>query len=379
MGVRMPHSTTHTEQGRRPPPRGPSPAPRITALRTAFPPYHYPQHEIMSTLAPTLMSSARGKLMLRKIEATAGVAARHLALPLDKLVELAVLDDFTETNQVWLRTALDLGEEALTKALDAAGIDPTEVDAIISTTVTGLAVPSLEARLAHRVGLRSDVRRVPLFGHGCAGGAAGLALLRDYLCAHPDQIAVLLAVELCTLAYQPNDGSMANIVASSLFGDGSAAVVAVGAHRADSGRGPELVDSASCLVPDSADALGWEIGSYGFRIRLAAEVPVLTEEHLPRAVRSFLARHSLTTDEVGNWIIHGGGPKVLAAVERALALPPDATVLTRDSMSQRGNLSSVSVLHVLDTLMDTPPPAATPALAVAMGPGFAVELVLLRW
>ncbi|MFF6829557.1 type III polyketide synthase [Streptomyces longwoodensis] len=376
----MPHSTAHTAHPHRPAPGDPPPAPHVTAVRTAFPPYHYPQHEIMSALArTTLMNSATGVLMLRKIEANAGVASRHLALPLDKLVELADLDDFTRTNQVWLETALDLGEEALTGALEAAGVRPDEVDAIISTTVTGLAVPSLEARLAQRVGLRPDVRRVPLFGNGCAGGAAGLALLRDHLCAHPDRIAVLLAVELCSLAYQQKDGSMANIVAGSLFGDGAAAVVAVGAHRAEPGRGPHLVDSASWLVPDSEDALGWEIGSYGFRIRLAAEVPALTEEHLPHAVRSFLAGHSLTPDRIGNWIIHGGGPKVLGAVERALDLTPGATALTRRSLSGRGNLSSVSVLDVLDATMGDPPPAGTPGVVAAMGPGFAVELVLLRW
>lgn len=155
--------------------------------------------------------------------------------------------------------------------------------------------------------------------------------------------------------------------------------MAVGAHREDPGRGPQLVDSASWLVPDSEDALGWEIGSYGFRIRLAAEVPALTEEHLPPAVRSFLAGHSLTPDRIGNWIIHGGGPKVLGAVERALDLTPGATALTRRSLSGRGNLSSVSVLDVLDATMGDPPPAGTSGVVAAMGPGFAVELVLLRW
>ncbi|MFE0186561.1 type III polyketide synthase [Streptomyces sp. NPDC058989] len=380
MGEPTQDSTTQTTYRHARPPEGPSPAPRIRAIRTAFPPYRYPQHEIMATLArTTLMNSATGVLMLRKIEANAGVATRHLSLPLGKLVELADLDDFTQTNQVWLQTALDLGEQALTGALSEAGVRPGDVDAVISTTVTGLAVPSLEARLAQRTGLRPDIRRIPLFGNGCAGGAAGLALLRDYLSAHPDQIAVLLAVELCSLAYQQKDGSMANIVAGSLFGDGAAVVVAAGGHRAGERQGPQLVDSASWLVPDSDDALGWAIGSHGFRIRLAPEVPTLTEAHLPQAVHSFLSRHALTTDRIGSWIIHGGGPKVLTAVERALSLAPDATVLTRRSMADRGNLSSVSVLDVLDTAMGSPPPAGTHGLVAAMGPGFAVELVLVRW
>lgn len=354
--------------------------PHIMAVTTAFPPHQYPQHDIMATLArDTLMNSTTGTLMLRKIEANAGVTTRHLAVPLDQLVALADHDDFTQTNEVWLRTALDLGERALTAALNAAGLQPRDVDAVISTTVTGLAVPSLEARLAQRMGMRQDVKRIPLFGHGCAGGAAGLARLHDYLCAHPGQTAVLLAVELCSLAYQQKDASMANIVASSLFGDGAAAVVAGGGRRAKGRQGPELLDSYSWLLPDSEDALGWEIGSHGFRIRLAPEVPELAEKHLPEAVHAFLAQNALTTDRIGSWIVHGGGPKVLAAVERGLGLSPDATALTRCSLADRGNLSSVSVLDVLKAATDTAPAPGTLGLIAAMGPGFAVELVLVRW
>lgn len=355
-------------------------APRIAAISTAFPPYRFTQHEIMATLArTTLMNSASGVQILRRIEANAGVDTRHLSLPLDELVQLADLEDFTETNRVWLHTALEVGEEALTKALGAAGVRAQDVDAVISTTVTGLCVPSLEARLAQRMGMRPDVKRIPLFGNGCAGGAAGLARLHDYLSAHPGQTAVLLSVELCSLAYQQKDTSMANLVAGSIFGDGAAAVVAVGAQQADRATGPELVDTHSWLLPGSEEVLGWEIGSHGFKILLAREVPALTEEHLPQAVRPLLARHALAPDRVGNWIIHGGGPKVLTAVERALHLPPGATELTRRSMAEKGNLSSASVLDVLHTAMGSPPPPGTPGLVAAMGPGFAVELVLTRW
>jgi alkylresorcinol/alkylpyrone synthase len=152
-----------------------------------------------------------------------------------------------------------------------------------------------------------------------------------------------------------------------------------GTRWQDSLRGPALLDSYSWLVPDSEDALGWDIGSFGFRIRLAPEVPALTEEHLPGAVHTFLGRHRLTTGGIGRWIIHGGGPKVLTAVERALGLSPDATALTRESLAEKGNLSSVSVLDVLKASMDGPPPPGTTGLIAAMGPGFAVELVLVRW
>ncbi|MBH1937560.1 type III polyketide synthase [Streptomyces sp. AV19] len=352
-------------------PRGPRP--RVTAVGTAVPPHPYPQEEITAALAATGTPADPG--LLRTIHANAGVATRHLALPLE---ELTGLGDFTEANRVWLDTALDLGERALTGALRTAGVAPEEVDAVISTTVTGLAVPSLEARLVHRLGLRPDVTRVPLFGSGCAGGAVGLARLRDHLRAHPGGVAVLLAVELCSLTRQ-NDSSMASVIAGSLFGDGAAAVVAVGGDRADASPGPELVDSHSWLLPDTEDALGWGIGSHGFQIVLAPDVPALAGEHLPKAVHDLLGRHGLTPGGVGSWIVHGGGPKVLTAVERALGLPPHALELTRRSLAERGNLSSVSVLDILRRAMAAPPPPGTPGLVAAMGPGFAVELGLLRW
>ena len=364
---------------------GSAPLPRVTAIETVLPQYHYTQDEIADAIArPTLGESAVGSVLLKKIQANAGVSARHLSLPLE---ELTALDDFTEANRMWLDTALDVGERVLTEALRTAGLRPEDVDAVISTTVTGLAVPSLEARLVHRVGMRPDVKRIPLFGNGCAGGAVGLARLHEYLRAYPDQVAVLLAVELCSLAYQYKDTTMANVVASSLFGDGAAAVVAVGGNRAGAGDGdrvgavgsPELVDTYSWLLPDTEGVLGWDIGAHGFRIRLGPELPALTEEHLPTAVRGLLARHELTPDRIAGWICHSGGPKVLTAVERSLDLPPQALALTRQSMADRGNLSSVSVLDVLRMAGESPPPSGALGLVAALGPGFAVELVLIRW
>ncbi|MGP3637165.1 type III polyketide synthase [Streptomyces sp. 24-1644] len=355
-------------------------APRVVAIETVFPPHRFPQAQITAALtARTPAKSATRTLLTQQVQSNAGVATRHLSLPLDELCDLIARGDFTETNRVWLEKSLKLGEKALTGALRAAGVDPQEVDAVCSTTVTGLAVPPLEARLAHRVGLRQDVKRISLFGNGCAGGAVGLARLHDYLRAHPGHVAVLLAVELCSLVYRPNDTSMANVVAGGLFGDGAAAVVALGANRADKPAGPELTDTHSWLLPDTVDALGWHIGSHGFKILLAPEVPPLTEEHLPKAVHDFLGRHGLTPDEIGSWIVHGGGPKVLIAIEHALGLPPHALDLTRRSLAARGNLSSVSVLDVLHTALKTPPPEGTPGLVTAMGPGFAIEQVLLHW
>jgi alkylresorcinol/alkylpyrone synthase len=246
--------------------------------------------------------------------------------------------------------------------------------------VTGVAVPSIEARIAGRIGLRPDVKRVPMMGLGCVAGAAGIGRLHDYLRGAPDEVAVLLSVELCSLTVQREDPSMANFVASGLFGDGAAAVVAVGdARRTDQCRGPVVLDSVSHLYPDSQRTMGWDIKSSGFTIVLSADVPRLVEQYLGDDVRTFLARHDLSVSDVGAWVCHPGGPKVIEAMQEELGLPADALELTWRSLAEVGNLSSSSVLHVLADTIDKGPPTGSPGVLMAMGPGFCSELVLLRW
>ena len=247
----------------------PSPNPAIAATAVEFPPHRHTQDEVAATVA-----DFAGSDFLR-FAATTGVQARQLALPLERY---SALTSFTESNAIFLDVAMELGARAVRSALDTAGLRPSEVDIVFSTTVTGVAVPTLEARLAAQIGLRSDVKRVPLFGLGCVAGAAGVARMYDYLRAYPDHVAVLLAVELCSLTIQRNDHSMANLVASSLFGDGAAAVVAVGAHRATAG--PRVLASRSRLYPDSTEVMGWRIGTDGFRIVLSADVPTVVEKYL---------------------------------------------------------------------------------------------------
>ncbi len=303
-----------------------------------------------------------------------GVATRQLALPLGRYSKLS---GFTEANDEYLDIALELSERALLAALDRAGIAPADVDVVFSTTVTGLSVPSLEGRLVNRIGLRSDVKRVPLFGLGCVAGAAGLARVHDYLRAFPDQVAALVAVELCSLTVQRQDHSVANLVAASLFGDGAAAVIATGARRA--GRGPRLVATQSQTYPDTDDILGWKIGSEGFSIVLGVEIASVVEKYLGENVREFLANHGLVSDDISTWIVHAAGPKVIDAVENLLHLGPDALTRTRKSLHDHGNLSSVSVLDILDGIESDPPPPGSRGLMIAMGPGFSAELVLLEW
>ncbi len=353
----------------------------LAAVHGVLPAHRYSQDEITQAFADVCFGADEvtdGQVgLLRRLHGNCGVDTRHLALPLP---EYRRLKDFTGANDAYLAAAVELAAAAVTGALAEADIAAEDVDVIFSTTVTGLAVPSLEARIAATVGLRPDVKRVPMFGLGCVAGAAGVARMHDYLLGRPDQVAVLLAVELCSLTVQRDDRSIANLVASGLFGDGAAAVVGVGAAHRRADAGPQVIDTRSHLYPDTHRTMGWDIGASGLTIVLDAQVPALVEKYLGADVRGLLADHRLTVGDIAHWVSHPGGPKVIEAIESELALPPDALELTWRSLADVGNLSSVSVLHVLrDTLTKRSPVPGTAGLLLAMGPGFCSELVLLRW
>ena len=342
--------------------------PSVASVAVEFPSHRHSQDEVITALADFAGPE------FRRFAATSGVETRHLALPLSRYRQLS---GFTEANAAYLDIALELGERSLKSAMEAAEIEPSEIDVVFSTTVTGLAVPSLEGRLVSRLGLRPDVKRVPMFGLGCVAGAAGTARVHDYLRAFPNQVAALLAVELCSLTVQREDRSIANLVASSLFGDGAAALIATGADRAP--IGPKLVATRSRTYPDTEDVLGWNIGTDGFKIVLSVEIATVVEKYLGEDVRNFLGDHGLTTADISRWVLHAAGPKVIDAVENALDLPAEAFDLTRKSLRDNGNLSSVSVLDILQDTMTDPPSPGSFGLMIAMGPGFSAELVLLSW
>lgn len=353
---------------------------RIAAVHGVLAPHRHAQHEITDMVARVCLPDGADRRVLDRLHHSSRVRTRHMTLPLDAYEEL---DGFGAANDAFITGATELGATAVRGALHAAGLRPEDVDLLIFTSVTGIATPSIDARLANRLGLRPDVKRLPLFGLGCAGGAAGLARTHDYLLGHPDQVAVLLSVELCSLTFQRDDSSMANLIATALFGDGAAAVVACGPDHPSARRelpGPAVVDTRSRLYPDTGHVMGWNIKSSGFQVVLDPSVPDVVRRHLASDVTGFLADHGLKPKDVSAWVCHPGGPKVLEAVTEALGLPDEALGVTWRHLADVGNLSSSSVLHVLrDTLAGDPPAPGTPGLLLAMGPGFCCELVLLRW
>ncbi len=354
----------------------------IASVQGVLGKHKYRQDEITELFSAIASPSGSQKAVIKRIHQATGVQFRGLSLPIDEYPKLL---DFKASNDKFIEIALKLGAEVINSALEQAGVKAEEVDYILSTSITGIATPSLEARLISIVGFRPDVKRVPIFGLGCSAGAAGIALGADYLTGHPDAVALLLSVELCSLTLQHDDLSMANIVSSGLFGDGAGALVIVGEHRAKNMgiTGPRVIASRSHVFPNSEEALGWDIGNKGFSIVLSSTVNELINENLEKEVTTFLAENNLKISEITRWVCHSGGPKILEAVEKSLNLHNGELALSWNCLAAKGNLSSAAVLHILSDLLDgqgiEKPAKGTPGLLLAMGPGFSTELVLLEW
>ncbi|MBH0007950.1 type III polyketide synthase [Salinibacterium sp. SWN1162] len=349
---------------------------RVAAVAPVVPEHSYTQAEITAELGPLLSGSPSHQAIIERMHGASGIERRHTALPLERYRDLG---SFRESNDQFIRVATDLLERALTTALADAGLTAADVDFVFFTSVTGVSAPSIDALLIPRLGLRPDVKRVPSFGLGCLAGAAGLARVHDYLVGHPDDVGVVLSVELCSLTLQRDDHTMANFVATGLFGDGAAAVVMVGENRNE--PGPRVIDTRSTFVADSHDVIGWNVGGTGFEIVLSAGVADVIQNSFPGEVSDFLGRNGLTIADIDTWIAHPGGPRVLEAFESSLGLQRNDLQSSWDCLARVGNLSSAAVLHVLaDALHADPAPApGSHALAFALGPGVSAEFVLLEW
>lgn len=349
---------------------------RIAAVGKAFPPNYYSQDELLEAFREVWAGEFFNIERLERLHRNVLVGGRHLALPLEQYQER--MATWGKANDAWIEVAQDVGEEAIRHALDRAKISPEEVDNLIFVTVTGIATPSIDARLMNRIGFPPRVRRQPIFGLGCVAGAAGISRAADYVRAYPDQVSLMLSVELCSLTLQLKDLSIPNLISSGLFGDGAAAVVMVGEQREASG--PRVVATRSVFYPNSEQVMGWDVSERGFQVVLSAEVPDVVRRHLRRDVDEFLAAQGLARADIGSWVAHTGGPKVLEAMEESLELEPDALAATWKSLEEVGNLSSTSVLLVLEETMYTHRPSAgSLGLLLALGPGFCSELVLLEW
>jgi len=347
----------------------------IAGAASALPRHQYDQTVLLDALKQFWGSKLDNPQFMQRLHQRVGVETRHLALPMEQYHGIT---KWGEANDHWIDVALDLSEQALRLALDRAGISPGALGAMFFVSVTGIASPSIDARLINRMRLPLHLKRIPIFGLGCVAGAAGVARAADYVRAFPDQVAAVIAVELCSLTFQHDDLSIANLISCGLFGDGAGVALVAGALV--NCRGPRILTTRSIFYPDTEQVMGWDISERGFRIVLSQEVPVVVERFLADDVDAFLAAEGLRRADISSWILHTGGPRILEATAQALALPAGALDASWACLRRTGNLSSASVLLVLEEfLLHRRQPAGSYGVMAAMGPGFCSELLLLQW
>ena len=274
---------------------------RIVSATSAFPKHYYSQEMLFAALEHYWGDRLVKPEVLRRLHKNVGVDGRFLSLPIDAYPKLT---GWGEANNHWIRTAEELGHCAISRGMTAAGLDVRDIGALFFTSVTGISSPSIDARLINRMGLSPNIKRIPMFGLGCVAGAAGIARAADYVRAYPDQVAVILAVELCSLTLQREDMSMANLISSGLFGDGAAAVVVAGDECAVKPLGPRILATRSVFYPETEEMMGWDISEKGFRIMLSPEVPDLIRRQLGHDVDCFLADLGREREEIGLSLIH---------------------------------------------------------------------------
>ena len=344
-----------------------SAVPRLLSIATAVPPFPLDQDDVIRRVQ-ALFGAAPALERLLPVFANSGIRTRYSCVPIEWYDRP---HGWAERNRVYISGALDLLEETTLRLLDRAGLDKKTIDAVVTVSTTGIATPSLDALLIERIGLRRDVRRLPIFGLGCAGGVVGLARAASQAVATPGETVLFLVVELCALSFRRDDQSKSNIVATALFGDGAA-----GALLSTDARGPAIVASGEHTWPKSLDVMGWDIVDDGFSAVFSRDIPQLVATKLRGVADEFLSRHQLTLDDIDRFVCHPGGAKVITALEQAFGLPPGALAGARRVLRDYGNMSAPTVLFVMEQML-AEAREWNLALMTALGPGFTAGFLAL--
>jgi len=344
------------------------PTPRLLGVATAVPRYRLDQDEVIERVRRLFGGAAQLDRLL-PVFANAGIRTRYSCVPIDWYDRP---HGWTERNQIYLCAALDLLTQTTNRLLDRARVAAAEIDTVVTVSTTGIATPSLDARLIERIGLRADVRRLPIFGLGCAGGVLGLARAASQAIAAPGETVLFLVVELCALSFRRDDFAKSNIVATALFGDGAA-----GALLSSDGTGPAISAAGEHTWPGSIEVMGWDVADDGLSAVFSRDVPKLVGTRLRPAADEFLARHRLVLDDIDRCICHPGGAKVIAALEAALDLVPGALAEARAVLRDYGNMSAATVMFVLERVLAEASPWRR-ALLTALGPGFTAGFLVLE-
>jgi len=345
--------------------------PRILGVATAVPPYPLDQNDVVERVK-LLFGRAENLDRLLPVFTNTGIRTRYSCVPIEWYDRE---HGWAERNRIYLASALDLLEATTWQLLDRNGRHKSEIDGIVVVSTTGIATPSLDTLLIERMGLRRTVRRLPIFGLGCAGGVIGLARAASQAAASPGETILFLTVELCALAFRRDDWSKSNIVATALFGDGAS-----GALLSTEGDGPAIVASGEHTWPDSLDVMGWEVADNGFSAIFSRDIPQLVTTQLRAVASEFLSRHRLTLEDIDRFVCHPGGAKVVAALECAFGLGEGELAGAWGVLRDYGNMSATTVMFVLERMLAETRATGERwerALMNALGPGFTAGFLVL--
>lgn len=357
--------------------------PTILSVSTVNPPYSVNQNDAMELTRSLFQNKFKNIDRLLTVFHNGEIDNRHLCMPLEWFQQP---HDFEERNHLYIEHAVHFGVQAIEKCLTdqlilEKPVHPSEIDAIFYISSSGIATPSIEARMMNKLPFRDDTKRIPIWGLGCAGGAAGLSRAYEFCLAYPSANVLVLSVELCSLTFQKDDTSKSNLIGASLFSDGIACALISGRQSTiQTGQPrPKIIATASKFMPHSEDVMGWEVKNSGLHVVFSKSIPAIITKWLGPFVHQFLNKHALTTNDIKHFIAHPGGKKVLVSYEEALHFSPNKTTISREILRNYGNMSSPTILYVLKRFMEKKPDINETGLMAALGPGFSGELLLLRW
>jgi len=347
---------------------------KITSVATELPPYSRTTKEIIPFLKVWMHGQEdRFQRKVIKLFENAAVDKRYSIMDADEVFNNT---SFEAKNAVYKRETIKLAENALTKALNKAKLTATDIDFIITVSCTGIMIPSVDAYLINRLKMKQDIVRLPVTEMGCVAGISGMIYANNFLKANPDKRAVVLAVESPTSTFQLDDFSMVNIVSAAIFGDGCACTIL---SSYENEEGPEIIDDAMYHFYDAEHMMGFELKNTGLQMVLDKEVPEKIAEHFPKFTHPFLARNNRTIEDVDHLIFHPGGKKIVQTVEQLFGALGKNIDNTKAILKEYGNMSSATVLYVLERFMEQGVEKGAVGLMLSFGPGFTAQRLLLRW
>ncbi|MET0959640.1 MAG: 3-oxoacyl-[acyl-carrier-protein] synthase III C-terminal domain-containing protein [Psychrobacillus psychrotolerans] len=357
--------------------------PKIASISTYNPPYSLEQSNIENLTKELFHDKIPQLNRLLKVFENGDIQTRHFCVPLEWHQSE---HSFEERNNLYIELATQYSVEVIQRCLNSnefleTPLHPSEIDAIFFVSSTGISTPSIDARVMNHLPFSDRMKRIPLWGLGCAGGASGISRAFDYCKAHPNSKVLVVCIELCSLTFQPNDFSKSNLIGASLFADGAACALVCGdeVKLTTTKSVPHITSTASKWMPDSEDVMGWDIKNNGLHVIFSKSIPSIISTWLGPFIDEFLSEQHIKKEQLANFVAHPGGKKVLQAYEETLQLTEEHTNISRDVLKKHGNMSSPTVLYVLEQFMKKQRSNDELGLLVALGPGFCGEAILLNW